>query len=145
MAKKYVLQTIELKSGRVLNNPMDLWYRINEEEVEIWDNVLKKKRIIPHDLIPETYSLHIIPKNFDQEARIYEEISEFPKHRVIWVNDKTKIEDLKLAVAPQNKMNYGRFTYHAREYTKGESAHKKWYNVKGQKIDGVTLTFDFKN
>lgn len=143
MAKKYILQTIELKSGRVINNPLDYLFKMNEDEVEVWDNVLKKKRIIPIDLIPETYSLHIIPKNFEQELEIYNVVSEFPKHRVIWANEKTKFEDLKLVMAPQNKQNYGRFTYHAKEDEKKGLAHKRWYNIKGRKVGGVVLIFDF--
>lgn len=107
----YFLTRLCPLDGILINHPREEMFG-NSDFWMVFDNFVGEYRQINKKDIPTTYSLRKMPESEEEELRIVNEIMHFPKHRVIWYFDGMFKGDILYAMAPQNRWNYGRYTFH---------------------------------
>lgn len=107
----YILTRICPIDGTLLHHPREAMFGDNEEWC-VYDNFTNEYRYINKKDIPTTYSLRKMPENEEEEVAIVNEIMNYPKHRVIWYYEGMFKGDILFAMAPQNRWQYGRYTFH---------------------------------
>lgn len=85
-------------------------YSKSTEMWTLYDNQRMYERLVNIDLIPQTFSLHAVPTNDEEEKKVFDLVKDIPMHQTFF-NNEARGSRLTAVMSRENKRKFGRFTW----------------------------------